>query len=201
MKLKELVDRPAVRLFEDGISELVFGLLVVVYLTAFWALNRLPRSWRDFVGFSGPILLLGMGFGVRWLLPKLRQTIVFPRIGYAALQENAGTVTRRRLLIFMVAALAAVFWIIPVIPDYPHKTAVMLCVLFSGLQIYSGARYRQPYQILIGVIWIPFGIWVIIAHAGIPITVLMFGSVMVVSGGIKFCRFLNSHRVLTELEA
>jgi hypothetical protein len=79
--------------------------------------------------------------------------------------------------------------------------------LLLGLDLMErgvGGRWRmlaRTPQILIGILWIPFGIWVIIAHAGIPITALMFGSVLAVSGGVKLWRFVNSHPVLTEREA
>jgi hypothetical protein len=201
MKLNELVDRPAVSLFEAALPSCYW-----VSSSSFtWPLSGhffvFRGVWSDVAGFSGPILMLGLAFGAFRLLLRLRQAIVFPRIGYAALQQNAGWTTRWCLGVWTVAALSAFLWSVPVIPDYPHKTAVMLCILFSGGQIYSGVRYRQPYQIFVGILWIPFGIRVMLAHAGIPVTALMYGSVTAVSGAIRLWRFVVTHPVLTESEA
>jgi hypothetical protein len=89
MELNEIVERPGLVLWEDGVDELVLGLFVAIYCAILLALNRLPHDWGGgFGGFSGPVLLAGMGFGIYRTRNLLRRTIVFPRGGYVALQND-----------------------------------------------------------------------------------------------------------------
>ena len=199
MKIDELVNRAGTRLFEDGIDELVLGLFLVIYVSALVSLRHLPRDrYSDLTGFSGPLLLGVSAFGIRWLRNQLRHAIVIPRSGYSALPESSTKVRGVRLLFGILGLVSLSLWILPVVPDYPHKVAVMLCVLCSATQSYTGVKYRQPYSVLLGALWIPLGIWTAITHASITLVALTFGSTMVLAGGIKLWRFANSHPVLSE---
>jgi hypothetical protein len=87
-----------------------------------------------------------------------------------------------------------------VIPDYPHKNAAALCILYAAASLYIGIRYRQRYLAVLGIFAIPFAEFVLTRHLGLDPVVLAISGVSALAGAIKLRRFIGSHPVLPQPE-
>jgi hypothetical protein len=194
MELDRLIERPGIRLFEDGVDELLPGLFLAGTAAAFIALTRLPHNWAwGYAGFSGPLLLAAFGFGLQLLRNKLRQTIVFPRGGFVALPQNSS-----KYRWFMVAFVVTGVLFRNVGID---RTAIALCLVYAGIWLYTGFRYGVRYYQAIGALALPAAVLASRANLRAPIIFITIGSVNAAIGAVKLWKFAHSHPILTESEA
>ena len=88
LDLRDLEHRPVKYWNEDGLPELVMGLLWIVWGGAFLLGTRLPRGpvWNVYWMFT-PVLLATSGVAAVWATKKLKARMTFPRTGYVRWKE------------------------------------------------------------------------------------------------------------------
>lgn len=88
LDLRELERRPVKYWNEDGIPELVMGLLWILWGSSWIVGNALPRSpVRTFFWMFTPALLALSGVAAGWLTKRLKARFTFPRAGYVRWKE------------------------------------------------------------------------------------------------------------------
>ena len=75
---------------EDGLVEILLGLLMSVSIGVFWAAGTIPRGhFTDLVWLGGvQALWLAVSLSILMGFKKLKKRITFPRTGYVALPQS-----------------------------------------------------------------------------------------------------------------
>lgn len=160
VNLQEL-ERRSVRYWnEDGLPELVMGLLWIVWGGSWLIGNALPRGpvWNVFWMFT-PALLALSGVAAVWATKKLKSTVTFPRTGYVQWKEP----TRRQRLfaaaVAMVTAAIAVALIAKSRANGLESVAAPgLGVLLSLGFLVASVRQRAPHLLALGGVALALGL-------------------------------------------
>ena len=188
---------------EDGLVEILLGLLMSVSIGVFWAAGAIPRgNFTDLVSLGGvQALWLAVMLSILWGFKKLKARVTFPRCGYVALPKPTKV---SRISMF---ALYAVFLVIFHFTFTLGQTAVpVAAVIFALGLVVLGLQVKLARIVWEGVLTLGIGVYLywftaLKGSQGGAVLMGMVGSSMAIIGALQFRRFLKAHPLRQETEA
>lgn len=101
--------------YEDGLTDLALGAYFLALAVFFWAQAKTPLGSSVWLlwGLGGPVLLIGGGLMVDWLVKRLKDEITHPRTGYVSYQQASPLrPTAKRAQVMVLAALIGAAFVI-----------------------------------------------------------------------------------------
>jgi hypothetical protein len=195
MEIDSLVKRPAAYSAEDGVAELMIGLMLVVTGTAFAGGRLLPKEY-----FLVPqAIWLCSALGMKWGMKMLKERVTSPRGGYVLLDEQPITVGRgmriahRALAAVIVVALMGFIVAFRDIAAFPGAMGVGMSVVFVATYAWGGLKYRLPHMLWLAAFSAVVSAWCYARGGSSLIIVFCQGAGLTVTGGIRLWQFVRSH--------
>jgi hypothetical protein len=193
--------------YTDGIGELIGGGMFVLLGLCFAAQQYLGES--SLVGGllqGGLVIFLigGMAMG-RWLIKALKSRLTYPRTGYVEYRVDRQNMSRRRVIVAIVAAMVAGFSLVFAerIASFLNLTLALTGLLVGIILIFlQGRRSGLERFYVLGAISIVLGI--ALALSGMPdgyslgLFYCLMGFAFMISGGIVLRRYLQEYPLPTE---
>lgn len=195
--LDRLMQRPYRYWYEDGIAELVTGILLSLLALFYYLDTRLVMSGP--LGMVGHLVLVafivGLFISSRWWINKVKQWITYPRTGYVAYRRPQGWQRWRRLLLAMlVGAMVGGATALASLPV--HWSPVLVGLAFSGTFLYQAWRVGVLRLYTLALVALVTGIVVGISGlTAMMANVAFFGFLglcLGISGGVTLARYLHS---------
>ncbi len=184
---------------EDGLSEIMLGLLFVVMGGGLLVKLVLPR-WITLDLLISALTIVGV-LGLTQGFKKLKERITFPRSGYVALPEPT---RRRRIFAFAtVVALGAAFTLVL----SAHVLVVpIFAAVFAAIFLWGGVQYKQTsmlWEALLILIFAVISTWFTSLNgaAGVLALMVMIGTSMAIVGAFRLRGFLKTNPRRQENEA
>jgi hypothetical protein len=184
---------------EDGLSEIMLGLLFVILAGGLLVKLAFPR-WLTFDLLFSALSIVGV-LGLTRGFKKLKERITFPRSGYVALPEPT---RRRRILTFAtVVVLGAAFTLV----RSAHVVVVpIFAAVFAPLFLWGGVQYKQTSMLLEAFLTLTFAVvstrFVSLnGAAGVLALMVMIGASMAIIGAFRLRAFLKANPTRQETEA
>jgi hypothetical protein len=184
---------------EDGLSEIMVGLLFVIMGGALLVKLALPR-WLTLDLLTSALTAAG-ALGLSWGYKKLKERVTFPRSGYVALPEP--TKMRRISIFAMVAAFGVVFTLVL----STHIVVVpVFAAVFAAIFLWSGIQYKQASMLWEALLTLIFAVvltWFpsLSGAVGVLALMVMIGASMAVIGAFRFRNFLKANPRPQEMQA
>lgn len=212
------VDVDAVRLrasqywMEDGLVEILLGLLMFSQMGVYMAAGALPRGpLMDFVStFGAQALCLAITLSILVGFKKLKARITFPRTGYVALPKPS---TKYRTSVFVIIALtgfAVTVGLNGFRPSEKDWLSGMAVPAFAGFfaicLIGGGLQYKQASMLWGGFLTLLFaagleGFTDLRGFKGLGVLMVMVGISMAIIGAFRLRGFLKANPRPQETEA
>ncbi len=150
--------------YEDGIWEIGFGAINLLL-----GLFYLLVSAADWVGPLAIVILLlqvGVIFGAFLLANRLvkflKERITYPRTGYVAYRKPASSSRLKRgIASALIAAVAGgLVGALASIPSAANRMPLIMAVIYAGVLIYFGYRFKLTRMYAIAVLTILWGYWI-----------------------------------------
>jgi len=197
---------------EDGLVEILLGLMISVQSGVYLVAGALPRSpLMDFIStFGAQALCLTVTLSIFGGFKKLKARITFPRTGYVALPKPS---TTYRSSVFVIAIALAGFMVAvglgfqPTQADWLSGMAVpAFAGFFAVCLIASGLQYKQASMLWEGLLTLLFAAgleWFtdLRGFKGLGILMVMVGISMAIIGAFRLRSFLKAHPRPREVEA
>ena len=184
---------------EDGLSEIMLGLLFIIMYGGLLVKLALPR-WLG-MDLLIPALTIAGVFGLTRGFKKLKEHITFPRSGYVAFPEPT---RRRRVLTFAILAVAGVATPLGL---FTHVVVVpVVAAVFATLFLWGGVQYKQTsmlWEALLTLLFAVVSTWFtrLGGAAGVLALMVMIGTSMAIIGAFRLRGFLKANPRLRETEA
>ena len=196
--LNDIARRPTRYWNADGLSELMMGLLWILWGGAWQLGQALPRgqTWRVYTMLT-PALLALSAVAATWATKKLKARITFPRTGYVEWKEPTGG---QRLAAAGIALLSA-FALAAVIAKsraagFERVAAPSMGVLLSLSFLVASLRQRAPHWLALAGVALALGL----AFGALTIgwdaaywLLMALGAATVLVGGLRIKWFLDRH--------
>ncbi len=206
-QMKDVEKRVKGYWFNDGVAELIGGAVFVMLGIYFAATEMLGSSslWGGILQVGFILILLGLLWGGRRLIAKIKNEFVYPRTGFVKYRVDQQQVNQRRIGAAVVAAVVAVIIVVLLPLEGPiNWVAGLTGLLVGGVLIFGQARnagierflYLGFLSLLLGVLasmvsWAN-GFALGLYYAGM-------GSAFMVSGAWIFWHFLRQYPISQEL--
>jgi hypothetical protein len=213
MNIDELVNRPKMYDFEDGVWELVIGIAFLLSGGAFSFVAMQPKGSAEaqkYVWGAQAIWFCSM-WGMTWGAKKLKERVTSPRGGYVALTEREWTPRSQEALviglciglpvIMIVLSLANWRFSEPVRAFFEKWNPTGYAVLSSGVYVWNGVRNRLSHFFWLAAFCAALAVWVWVRNDDGWFVLFWQGAALAVAGGIRLWRFVRSHPLPTETEA
>lgn len=200
LDLGELERRPARYWNEDGLPELIMGLLWIVWGGAWLIGNALPRGgmWNVYWMLT-PALLALSGMAAVRLTKRLKSRLTFPRTGYVRWKEPTKGQRLAAAVIAMVTAAAVVGLIAKGRAEGLENVAAPgIGVILSLGFLVASITQRAPHWLALAGVALALGLLGGALGTGWDAMNWMFvalGAVMAVMGGARFRRFVARNPV------
>jgi hypothetical protein len=190
---------------EDGLVEIMLGLIMTILSGLFLATAGVPRGpFADFMGLGGvQILFLVVVVSIVWGFKKLKARVMFPRYGYVALPEPT-----RKSRISMVATFAifGVMFSLLTSTVLGHLAVPGAAVAFAFAFIVPGLRVRAPRMMWEGVLALVIGALLFLftdlkGSRGLLAFMATIGTALAIIGSLQLRSFLRTHPTQQETEA
>lgn len=208
--MERSVDVEAVRLrasqywMEDGLVELMFGLMISVQSGLFLAAGTLPKPLDQLdhlaiLGFQG--VSMAVTLAILGGFKSLKKRITFPRTGYVALPEP--TRMHRAFFFAMFAVFAVIFTLL-----MPIRSFAMLAfaLVFAVCLLGGGLQYKEPSMLWEAFLTLLFAAcmsWFapLRGMRGMGVLMILVGVSMAIIGAFRPRRFLRVNPRPQEIEA
>jgi len=189
---------------EDGLVELMLGLLICGQFGVYMAAGALPRGpITDFVStFGAQAFCLAITLSIFGGFKKLKARITFPRTGYVALPKPSRT---RRVAMITLVPLAGVAMALA-IPLVPGSYEVWLgrlaspaaAMLLAACFIGGGLQYKQPSMLWEGLLTLLFAPFLSLltnlsGMKAVGLLMITVGVSMAIIGALRLRSFLKAH--------
>jgi len=190
---------------EDGLVEIMFGLMTSVPLGMFWAASAIPRGpFLDFVSLGGiQALWLALTLSSLWGFKKLKKRVTFPRTGYVALPQPT---TKSR--IFMWATFGAFLVVFTMLTSAQlDRLAIPASAVIFGLALIGqGLQVRVPRMAWEGMLTLLIGAFLygftdLKGSKGVMALLVMMGVSMAIIGALRLRSFVKANPRHQETEA
>jgi hypothetical protein len=203
--LDDLAARPMRHWDQDGLPELMLGLLFIASSAVFLVGYALPRgsSTAQVYAQVGPICWAAASLSMRWGLKKLKERITFPRGGYVALSEPTPAYWACALgVVLLVGAGALLLNVEGGLAEGTWMAAPGFAALFAAALVVGGLRYKLEHMVYLAAFSVILGAWMFRIGAGPQggLWVMMWlGTAMALTGAVRLKRFLKANPRLQDL--
>ncbi len=179
--------------FDDGLVELLIGLLFIILGLLFWWQMTMAstRVAALIFGIGLPLAIILGALGLGWLLRWLKQRLVYPRTGYVTYQKPS---RKQRNFSWLLGGLVGIFMVVAVTQlDLTELTAAFIGAGIGIGLFMIGVRIGLMRFHLLAVWSVAVG--VVISFADVAETLAatlalaLVGLGLVVSGGLSFWRY------------
>lgn len=206
--------------YVDGTFEFNFGGLCLLLALYFLALAKLQDTLAGWLLNAGLVLVLVFGgFGINWLVMRLKEKVTFPRTGYIALKRERGKKRIGMLLVVgILSGLTATLLtmgmvslstdvIITFIKAAPRPLSLMPAVsgvLFGLSLVIVAIRTAIPRFYLAALL--SLGIGAALMYSGLDMNLgltayyVLMGITLLAMGGLTFWRYLRTTTPPTEAD-
>jgi hypothetical protein len=197
---------------EDGLTEMLLGLLMSSQMGVLMVARALPRGpVMGFLStFGAQALSVAITLSIFGGFKKLKARITFPRTGYVALLERS---TGHRTAVFAIGIALAVFAVAGALGFQPSQTDWLsqsavpaFAALFATCLIGGGLQYKQASMLWEGFLTLLFaagleGFTDLRGFKGLEVLMVIVGASMAVIGAFRFRSFLKANPKPQETEA
>jgi hypothetical protein len=198
LDLPELERRSVKYWNEDGLPELVMGLLWVLWGGAWLVGSALPDGpVRNTYWTFTPVLLASSGVAAVWLTKKLKARVTFPRTGYVQWKEP----TRSQRLLTAAVAIVAAAAVTAVVAK--ARAGGLESMAAPGVGVILGLGFlvasltqRAPHLLALGGVALALGLAFGALDTGwdaVNWMLVALGVATTVMGAARFRRFLARH--------
>jgi len=184
---------------EDGLSEMMLGLLFVILGGGLLVKVALPRGLTP--DLLIPALTIVGVFGLTRGFKKLKERVTFPRSGYVALPEPTRS---RRILTFATVGVAGAAFTLVL---SAHVVVVpVFAAVFAAIFLWGGVQYKQTSMLLEAFLTLTFAVvstrfTSLSGAAGVLALMVMIGTSMAIIGAFRLRGFLKANPRRQETEA
>jgi hypothetical protein len=195
----EITRRAQRHWMEDGLSEIMLGLLFVILAGGMLMRLAFPR-WLTLDLLFPALTIVGI-LGLTRGFKKLKERITFPRSGYVALPEP--TRTRRIFTFASVVVLGAAFTLVL----SAHMAVVPIFAgFFAAIFLWGGVQYKQTSMLWEAPLILTFAVVStrfpsLNGAAGVLALMVMIGTSMAIFGAFRLRGFLKANQRREETEA
>lgn len=185
--------------YEDGFWDMGMGSfsLLAGFISAIQALaprDLLPGPLMD---IATPLLLIGGGFAITWMINRLKSNITFPRTGYVNYdRKGPGRLVRLVALGLLAAAMAAAITIVGVSQNMSNRQTVIFGIALLGAFGFVGYRTRLWRYLLLGLWFFALGLIItafpLTRDQGSALFLVGAGLGLIVSGLVTWRRYNQS---------
>lgn len=181
--------------FDDGLVELLIGLLFIILGLLFWwqitFISSRSSAIMFAIGFPLAIIMGALGLG--WMLRWLKQRLVYPRTGYVTYQKPTRKRRHLSLLIGILVGLSVGLAVMVTQSTFTELTAVFIGAgVGVGLFMIGYSIGLLRFHLL--AIW-SVAVGVVVSFVGVADTLAVLlaltlvGGGLVLSGGFTFWRY------------
>jgi hypothetical protein len=209
--VNEITKRAQRHWMEDGLVEMMLGLLMFTHMGVYMTLSALPEGPRANVGltFLVQALVLGITLAIVGGFKRLKARVSFPRTGYVAFPKPTW-----KLRISIWAIFATVFAVAEGIsmlrPTDKERLSSMaapaFAIFFAACLIGGGLKHKQLSMLWEGLLTMLFAVYLtwftsLRGIEGLGTLMILVGLSMALLGGFRFRRYLKAHPRPEETEA
>lgn len=201
----EITQRAQRHWMEDGLTEMMLGLLMSTQMGLYMAAGALPLGFI----FVAQALVLGITLAIVSGFKRLKARVSFPRTGYVAFPKPTW-----KLRISTWAIFATVFVVVEGIsmlrPTDKERlssiAAPAFAIFFAACLIVGGLKHKQPSMLWEGLLTMLFAVYLtwftsLRGIEGLGTLMILVGLSMALLGGFRFRRYLKAHPRPQETEA
>lgn len=187
--IEKIEKRTVQSFYEDGLSEIALGLILLVLGGYFFAQIAAPAgsAWEDVLSMLFILVIVSAGFLVNRLLRYFKRRITYPRTGYVAFKKKERSPKRRAatavVAMIISASLAALYGMSPTFKLlYPAVNGLLFAVailLFANKVGIARFFILAAASAVIGVGLAAAGLG---DFKGISLFYLLFGAAVLLSG-------------------
>ena len=162
--IKALMKRTRRYWYEDGLTDVALGAYFLAIALFFWAQSVTPLGSSVWLiwGLGGPVLLIGGGLLVDWLVKRLKDELTHPRTGYVSYQQQSpGRRAAQGVRALAVAALIGAAFV-AVSKQWLDQT-ILFGLVALGTFGYVSYRVGLRRYLLLGVWGLLFGLFLSLA--------------------------------------
>ena len=181
---------------EDGLSEIVVGLLFIVMGGGVLVKLVLPR-WITLDILISALTIVGV-LGLTRGFKNLKERITFPRSGYVALPEPT---RMRRIIVFGIVAAVGVASALGLLTH-----VVVVAAVFAACFLWGGVQYKQTsmlWEALLTLLFAVVSTWFtnLGGFAGVLMLMVIVGTSMAIIGAFRLRSFVKNNPLRHETEA
>ena len=195
----DLPTRPMRYWDQDGLPEIMLGLLFIVSSGVFLVGYALPRGspTAQLYAQVGPITWAAACLAMRWGLKELKERITFPRSGNVALPEPAPTYWAWALGVVLLVGVGVLLLNVngPFL-EGPWMAAPGFALLFAVALLAGGLRYNLTHMLVLAAFSLLLGAWMCGTGAGPEgglWVMVWLGAAMALTGALRVTRFLHTN--------
>jgi hypothetical protein len=201
----EITQRAQRHWMEDGLVELMLGLLMSTQMGLYMAASTLPVGFI----FLAQALVITITLGIVAVFKRLKARVSFPRTGYVAFPKPTRKLRISIWGIFAVGFIASL-GVIMLQPWEKERlswlAAPAFAVFFAACLIGGGLKHKQPSMLWEGFLTILFAIVLTLftelrGIEAVGALMILVGISMAILGGFRFRRYLKAHPKPQETEA
>jgi hypothetical protein len=198
-EFKKISQRSMSYWFEDGLSEIIVGILFLLLGLSFFieGLADPGTLIRRASGITGFVLLVFGVWTVRPIIRKLKERVTYPRTGYVSYRRTKPT--RKGRAVSYLLTLVIILIVVGIITSAPDKTLDWLPmfegVIIGGFLLFIGYRtliYRffalGSLSVILGTILSVSGVGNLV---GMGILFMVLGTAVILSGGYRLRTYLH----------
>lgn len=199
--LDETAKRPVRYWDQDGLPELMLGLLAIASSGVFLVGYALPRGTSTAQTYAqfGPILWAAASLAMRWGLKRLKERITVPRGGYAAvLSEPSPTYWAFALGVVLLVGAGVLLLNVGAggMPEGTWMAAPGFATLFAAALLFGGLRYKLEHMVYLAAFSLILGAWMVRIGAGPQgglWVMVWLGTAMALTGAVRLKKFLKTN--------
>jgi hypothetical protein len=137
--LDDFANRPLRNWNQDGLLDLLIGLVMVVPVVTFLVGEALPKgpSWTRAYSFIVPWVWLGCFLALARVFKRLKERITFPRTGYVAFPDPSW---RRRAALLIFANGLAFLWL-----HWSWVSGLAVALVMAATLLIDAFQFRLPH--------------------------------------------------------
>jgi hypothetical protein len=198
-EFKKISQRSMSYWFEDGLSEIIVGILFLLLGLSFFIEGMADPGTliRRASGITGLVLMVFGVWTARPIIRKLKERVTYPRTGYVSYRRTKPT--RKGSAVSYILTLVIILIVVGIITSAPDKTLDWLPmfegVIIGGFLLFIGYRtqiYRffalGSLSIILGTILSVSGVGNLV---GMGILFMVLGAAVILSGGYRLRTYLH----------
>lgn len=195
----DIAKRPLRYWSQDGLPDLMLGLMFVVMGAIFLVGRMLPKgaSIAQVYSMVAPVLWGISSIAMAKGLKKLKERITFPRGGYVALREPALTYRASVLAVILLVGAGALLLNTRVeVPQWRWIAGPGFAMVLAAALLVGGVQYKLPHMLWLAAFSLLLGAWMYWIRAGLDgglWVMVWLGGAIALTGASRLRSFLKAN--------